>query len=161
MEDFIQLKKDNLVRIGIKDQYGNDTGKKLVFDIEDIELPLKYQEMIERHKKNVSYVNHQFLIISKKDDVKGKKLLSRNEEEKLKVLNEFYKRDMDALDLFLGEGSTQMILDIMGRKPYWTMFDDIGEAIKPIEKILEKNLDETNERIKEKYKLDEEEDILE
>ena len=156
MEDFIQLKKDNLVRIGIKDQYGNDTGKKLVFDIQDIELPLRYQDMLERHKKNVNYVEHQFLIINKREDVKGKKLLSKNEEEKIKVLNEFYKRDMEALDLFLGEGNTQMILDIMGRKPYWTMFDDIGEALKPITPILEKNLQETDEMIKKKYALEEE-----
>lgn len=160
MEDFIHLKKNNLIRIGIKDQDGNDTGKFLTFDLEDIELPLRYQNMFEEHKKNQSYARHQFIIIDKREDVNGKKLLSRNEEEKIKVINEFYKREMQALDMFLGEGKTQMILDIMGRRPYLTMFDDIGEAIEPISKILEKNMKTTEDMIKEKYKI-EDESILE
>lgn len=160
MEDFIHLKKNNLIRIGIKDQDGNDTGKFLTFDLEDIELPLRYQNMFEEHKKNQSYARHQFIIIDKREDVNGKKLLSRNEEEKIKVINEFYKREMQALDMFLGEGKTQMILDIMGRRPYLTMFDDIGEAIEPISEILEKNMKTTEDMIKEKYKI-EDESILE
>ena len=51
-DNFIQLKKDNVLRLGIKDINGNDTGEFLEFDLEDIELPLKYQELIERDKKN-------------------------------------------------------------------------------------------------------------
>jgi len=160
MEDFIQLKKDNIIRIGIKDQNGKDTGKMLEFDMQDIELPLRYQELLEEHKKNVNYVRHQFMIIDKKEDIKGKKILSKNEEEKLKILVEYYKREMTALDLFLGEGKTQMILDIMGRKPYFSMFDDIAEALEPIAPIFEKNLEETQKTIKEKYKI-QDDDVLE
>ena len=44
MADFIQLKKDNILRIGIKDTEGNDTGEHLEFDLEDIEFPLKINE---------------------------------------------------------------------------------------------------------------------
>lgn len=156
MADFIQLKKDNLVHITIKDQFGNDTGKELVFDLEDIELPLKYQQMLEEHEKNIKYVRNQFIIIEKREDIKGKKLLSKNEEDKIKILKEFYIREMQALDLFLGEGSTQMILDIMKRKPYLTMFDDIGEALTPIEKIFNQNIELTEKTIKEKYKIKDE-----
>ena len=156
MTDFIQLKKDNLIHIAIKDQNGNDTGKELVFDLEDIELPLKYQQMLEDHEKNVNYVKHQFIIIEKRQDIKGKKLLSKNEEDKIKILKEFYNREMQALDLFLGEGSTQMILDIMHRKPYMSMFDDIGEALAPITPIFEKNIELTEKTIKEKYQIKDE-----
>ena len=155
MKDFIQLKKDNVLRIGIKNQFGEDTGKFLEFDMEDIELPLRYQMLLEKHKKDVNYVEHQFYIIDKKQDVKGKKLLSVNEEKKLEVLREFYKREMEALDMFLGEGKTQMILDIMNRKPYWQMFDDIGEAIQPILPLFENNIKSIGEKIKNKYKLEE------
>lgn len=153
MEDFIQLKKDNVIRIGIKNYKGEDTGETLEFDLEDIELPLRYQELLEQHKKNINYVEHQFVIIDKKEDVKGKKLLSRNQEEKIKVLNEFFKREMDVLDLFLGEGKTQMILNIMGRKPYLEMFDDIAEALKPILPIFERVYKDTDEKIRNKYKM--------
>ena len=34
MKDFIQLKKDNIVRIGIKNYEGIDTGEYLEFDLE-------------------------------------------------------------------------------------------------------------------------------
>jgi hypothetical protein len=52
MADFIQLKKDNILRIGIKDTKGNDTGEHLEFDLEDIELPLKLNESEMKHRKN-------------------------------------------------------------------------------------------------------------
>ena len=152
MEEFIQLKKDNVCRINVKDQNGEIRGE-LVFDLEDIELPLRYEKMFELHRQNENYVKHQFILIDKRQDKPGN-ILTSNEREKIKVVKEFYKRDMDALDYFLGEGKTQMILDIMGRKPYISMFDDIGEALKPINSILKKNSDITEEKIKDKYKID-------
>ena len=155
MADFIQLKKDNVIRIGIKDQFGKDTGEELEFDIEDIELPLRYQKMIDEHKKNVEYIRHQFIIIEKREDIKGKKLLTKNEEDKIKVMKEFYEREIDTLDLFLGEGKTRTILKIMRRNPYLNMFDDIIEVLTPIIPIFEKNMDLTEKRIKEKYKIKE------
>ncbi len=53
MADFIQLKKDNIFRIGIKDIEGNDTGEHLEFDLEDIELPLRLNECEAKHRKNL------------------------------------------------------------------------------------------------------------
>ena len=41
MKDYIQLKKDNILKIGIKNAYGKDTGEYLEFDWEDIDLPLR------------------------------------------------------------------------------------------------------------------------
>ena len=55
MADFIQLKKDNILRIGIKDIEGNDTGEHLEFDMEDIELPLRLNECEARHRKNLEF----------------------------------------------------------------------------------------------------------
>ena len=125
----------------------------LVFDLEDIELPLRYEKMFELHSKNNNWLRHQIIIIDKKEDKPGK-ILSSNEKEKLKAIKEYYKKEMEALDLFLGEGKTQMILDIMERRPYVNMFEDIGEALKPINKVLEANSKMTDEKIKEKYKID-------
>jgi hypothetical protein len=149
MADFIQLKKDNILRIGIKDTEGNDTGEHLEFDLEDIELPLKLNESEMKHRKNYEYLRNQFVIIDKKEDKKGKFMLSWREEEKVKALQEFYKREMEAMDLFLGEGATNKLLN--GRKPYYSMYDDIMDIIEPIMPKLEVNADNIINKIKNKY----------
>lgn len=158
-ENFIQLKKDNILRIGIKDANGKDTGEHLEFDLEDIELPLKLNQCDVEHRKNVEYVRNQFVIIDKRQDVKGKYIISKNEEDKLKVLTEFYKREMHALDLFLGKDGTKKLLN--GRKPYYSMYEDIGEIIKPILPKLQLRSEDIKNKIVNKYgKNKEEENVL-
>jgi hypothetical protein len=149
MADFIQLKKDNILRIGIKDIEGNDTGEHLEFDMEDIELPLRLNECEARHRKNLEFLKMQFVIIDKKEDKKGKFILSWKEEEKLKVLQEFYKREMEALDLFLGQNGTNKLLN--GRKPYYSMYEDINDMLVPILPKLKLKADDIANKIKEKY----------
>lgn len=158
MENFVQLKKDNIVRIGIKDANGVDTGEHLEFDLEDVELVLNANKCDIQHKKNLEYLKNQFIIIDKREDKKGKYLLSANEEEKLKTLEEFYKREMDAWDLFLGKGGTKKLL--CGRKPYYSMYDDINEILQPILPILQVSADDITKKIKDKYK-DNKEDTIE
>ena len=149
MADFIQLKKDSILRIGIKDSDGNDTGEHLEFDMEDINLALKLNECDEKHRKNLEFLRNQFVIIDKKEDKKGKKILSWKEEEKLKVLQEFYKREMEALDLFLGENGTKKLLN--GRNPYYSMYEDINDILKPILPKLKLRADDIAKKIKDKY----------
>ena len=149
MADFIQLKKDSILRIGIKDNDGNDTGEHLEFDLEDINLPLRLNDCDEKHRKNLEFLRDQFIIIDKKEDKKGKKILSWKEEEKLKVLQEFYKREMGALDLFLGENGTKKLLN--GRKPYYSMYEDINEILTPILPKLKLRADDIAKKIKDKY----------
>ena len=158
MEDFIQLKKNNILKIGIKDTDGKDTGNYLEFDLEDINLGLKLQECQQRHNDNVQNVRRQFIIIDKKEDKKGKKLLSWKEEEKIKVLKQFYKDEADALDLFLGKDGTKKLLN--GRNPYWTMYDDINEMLEPILPKLKLSMDDIVGKIKNKYKETGKEDTL-
>lgn len=160
MVDFIQLKKDNILRIGIKDSKGNDTGEHLEFDLEDIELPLRLNECEARHRKNLESLRNQFVIIDKKEDKKGKFVLSWKEEEKLKAVQEFYKREMQALDLFLGEGGTKKLLN--GRKPYYSMYEDISEMLAPILPKLKLRADDIADKIKAKYSnVDTEKNVLE
>lgn len=153
MTDFVQLKKDNIFRVGIKDQDGNDTGEHLEFDLEDIELPLRLNECEIKHKKNIEYVKMQFTIIDKKEDKKGKYMLSWKEEEKIKVINDFYKREMEAIDLFLGENGCKKLLN--GRKPYYTMYDDINEMLEPIMPKLKIRTEDIKNKIVQKYKIQE------
>ena len=149
MADFIQLKKDSILRIGIKDSDGNDTGEHLEFDMEDINLATRLNDCDEKHRKNLEFLRNQFVIIDKKEDKKGKKILSWKEEEKLKVLQEFYKREMEALDLFLGENGTKKLLN--GRNPYYSMYEDINDMLKPILPKLKLRADDIAKKIKDKY----------
>ena len=158
MKDYIQLGNTDLVKIGIKDAEGNDTGEFLTFDLGDIELPLKLNKCEMEHRKNINYVKMQFVIIDKKEDKKGKYILSSNEEEKVKVMLEFYKKEMEALDLFLGQGGTKKLLN--GRNPYWEMYDDINTILEPVLPILKKTIDGITDRIKSKYSTKNEEDVL-
>ena len=69
-DNFIKLNKDNILRLGIQTSDGKDTGEFLEFDLEDIEIPLRYQELIEKDKKNKEQLRNQMLIIDKRQDVK-------------------------------------------------------------------------------------------
>lgn len=163
-ENFIQLKKlDNVLRFGIKDENGNDTGKYLTFNLEQVNYPLKLQECVEMHKKNIKWERDTMLVLDKKEDRKGKKLLSWKQKEGIKVEEEFYKKEMEAMDLFLGKGATQMILDCYGIEPYYSMFDDITEMIQPIMPKIQDNaeyLKNKHKEIMKKYSSQEESNVL-
>ena len=149
-DNFVQLKKSNILRLGIRTEDGEDTGEVLEFDLEDIELPLKYQDLLEQDKKNKERLKNQMLIIDKRQDVKGKKLLSKNEEDKLKALNEFFKKEEEIYDMFLGKGGVQKLLN--GKKLGWTSFQEIDEIVdKQIAPYLDLNMASITEKVKEKY----------
>lgn len=155
----IRLKENNVLKFGIKDAEGKDTGNYLEFDLEDIELPLRYQELVEEDKKNRAYLKNQFTIIDKRQDHKGKKLLSANEEEKIKVLNVFYKKQEQIYDMFLGEGGVKKILN--GRRLGLSTFDEIDEIIeKYIAPKLKVNADNIKKKITEKYSKGKEEGLI-
>ena len=59
----IGLKNENILKLEIVDEKGNSTGEYLEFDLEDITLPFKYQEIIERLKKSRNNLKNQFTII--------------------------------------------------------------------------------------------------
>lgn len=146
-DNYIQLQNKDILRFNIKDMDGNPTGEYLEFDLEDIELPLIYQEMIEEEKRNRANLKNQFIIIDKQQDHKGKKMLSSNEEAKVKAINEFYKKEAEILNKFLGENGVQKLL--CGRKLRWTTLDEIGDII---EKVIAPKLDLTMESIQKKIK---------
>ena len=159
-DNFIQLNRDNILRLGIRTADGEDTGEHLEFDLEDIELPLRYQELIERDKKNKDQLRNQILIIEKRQDVKGKKLMSKNEEDKIKALNEFFKKEIEVYNMFLGENGVQKLLN--GRKLGWTSLQEIDEIIdKQISPHIEVNMKDITKKVKEKYKATEETEVLE
>ena len=147
-DNIIKLGEDDtLLRLKIYTKDGEDTGEMLVFDLEDIELPLKYQELAEQNKKNKQWIRNQMLIISKRQDVKGKKLMSKNQEDEIKAINEFYKREIETMNGFLGKNGVQKLLN--GRNITWT-------SLAYVEKIIEEQIapyfDGTMDKIKSKIK---------
>ena len=158
MENTIKLSKSNELRLKITTDIGEDTGEYLTFDLEDIELSLRYQEMIEKDKKNKDWLQKELLIINKRQDVKGKKLLSKNEEDKLKAISKFFKEEVEIYNMFLGENGVQKLLN--GRKLGWTSLAEIDEIIeKQILPYFDKKAKEIEDRVMNKYKLDNKEVI--
>lgn len=157
-ERFIQLEDSDVLRLGIKTKDGIDTGEVLEFDLADIELPLRYQELIEKDKKNKENLKNQFIIIEKRQDVKGKKLLSKNEEDKLKAINEFLTKEVEVYNMFLGENGVQKLLN--GRKLGWTSLKQIDEIIeKQIVPYLDISMDSVTQKIIDKYDKHTEDEI--
>ena len=162
--DYIKLKKkQDIFQLGIIDEKGNivkdNNGNEVCieFDLSDIELPLKYNRCINLIEEARRKLKSQMIIIDKKQDHKGKQLLSSNEEAKAKAIKQFYKEMEVAMDLFLGENGTRKYLN--GRKPYWEMWDDISEALEPHLAKMKLTVTDMTKRIKEKYKI-EENDVL-
>lgn len=156
----IGLKNENILKLEIVNEIGESTGNYLEFDLEDITLPFKYQEIIERLKKSRQNLKNQFTIIEKKQDHKGKKLMSSNEEEKLKALNNFYKEQVEIYNIFLGENGVQKLLN--GRKLRWTTLNEIDELIeKQIAPQLNVTMNDITKKIKSKYSNKKEDNVLE
>ena len=148
----IQLKQDNLLKIGIKNAEGEDTGEIITIDLEDIKLPLRCQESEKMIKDNNKWLQAQRIMIEKRPDKKGKKLLSANEEALLKLVNEYYEKQTKAYELVLGEGAIKKIL--CGREMYITFFSDLEEQMKKLRPKLNQNAVDLKEKIKsitEKY----------
>ena len=150
-DNFIQLKENkDILKLRIRDAEGNDTGNYLEFDLEDIELPIRYQNIIEEDKKARTKLKNQIAIIEKKQDHKGKKLLSSNEEEKIKAVQEFYKREVEIYNMFLGENGVEKLLN--GRKLSWSTLDEIDKKIeKGILPQLKINAENIKEKIMKRY----------
>ena len=149
-DNVIKLNKSDVLTLKIETSEGKDTGEVLTFDLEDIELPIKYQELIEKNKRNVENLKNQLIIIDKRQDVKGKKLLSKNEEDKIKALNDFYKKQVEVYNIFLGENGVQKLLN--GRSIGWTTLQEIDEIIdKQIAPYLKQNMKSIEDKVREKY----------
>ena len=150
MEKIIKINDKDILRLKIKTNEGKDTGEYLEFDLEDIELPLRLQEMMEKDSKNKKWLRDRLLIIEKKQDVKNNKLLSKNEEEKIKAINSFFNKTIEIYNMFLGANGVQKLLN--GRKFGWTSLQEIDEIIeKQIAPYIATNAEDITEKIKNKY----------
>ena len=151
MDNVIKLNENkDLLRLKITTNEGKETGEYLEFDLEDIELPLRYQELIEKDKKNKEYLRNQMVIIEKRQDVKGKKLYSKNEEDKIRAVQDFFMKEIQVYNMFLGPRGIEKLLN--GRKFTWTFLQEVDEIIeKQIAPYLDLNMEKITDKVKNIY----------
>lgn len=155
---YAQIKKrENIYKLGL---LNSETGKPLYdkngnlvywqFDLDDIELTLKYNKCLNDIRNQRNKLKIAFSAIDKKKNIKqSKNILSNNDKEKIEALNQFYKEATKSMNLFLGENGVQKYLN--GGTPYWEMFDDIAESLKPFLPDLNISVDNMINKIKNKY----------
>ena len=158
MDNYIKVNKKDIFKLGILDENGNpkvdENGKEvcLEFDLADIELPLKLNKCELMIRNAQSKLKDRIVIINKKEDKKGKMLLSSNEEERIRALKEYYDSMEKAIDLFIGEGGTKKVF---GNRRYWEMYEDLSEMLKPFLPKLKLSINDMTDRIKNKYNVKE------
>lgn len=152
--------KTNVLTIKINRENGEYTGNDLVFNLKDIELVGRYDEMFSKLKKNDEWFNNQKIIINKQQDFQNKDDFLTNNQKRLYEANkEYLKRQMSAFNLFLGDNGVEKLLDggsfdidsIMIIKEY------IEKQIMPYLNVTKDNI---TKEIKEKYKVDTQEEVL-
>lgn len=159
---FIQLgESTNTLKLWIKTKDGKETGDFLEFNLKDIKLLDRYQKMADEDNKNKQWIKNQFVIINNKQDFKKKgKIMSNNEEQKYKAILQYYKKQKEIYDLFLGEGGVDKLL--YGRKFEWETLVEIEKIIKEqIAPNLNITMENITDEIKSKYGFVDKGDVLE
>ena len=141
--------RNSILKFGLIDENNNPTGEYLEFDTEDIEIPIRLNESIERHKKNLRWLKTAIDLVEKEPNYTGKKLLTSHQEKELRIINDFYKKEMEAFDYAFGKDTSKKLLN--GRKPYFTMFDDFTKMLEPVMNQIGMGYKKVKEKIVEKY----------
>ena len=142
----------NSIRIEKRDIYTievNDNGDTIEFDLVDIELPFKCNRAMNEVNRIYKELQAKLVIIEKREDHQQKgKLMTANEEARLKAHKEAFANMRIAMDDFLGEGACYKIF---GNRNYIEMYDELFEALAPHLEKMKLNTNGIAERIKAKY----------
>jgi hypothetical protein len=152
---FIQISEnEDVLKLWIKTKDGKETGEYLEFNLEDIELLDTLQKMKDETSKNYQWIKSQFVIIDRKQDFKKKnKIMSNNEEMKYNAIKQYYKKQKDIFNMFLGENGVEKLL--YGRKFDWETLEEVSNIIeKQISPQLNITMDNITNKIKNKYKME-------
>lgn len=125
----------------------NDNGDCIEIDVLDLQFPLDFQKCYEKIVKIEQSAKAQELIINKKTDKDGD-IMSKNQEEYMRMMNEKYKEMRVVLDDLFGEGASQKIF---GNRNWLTMYHEFFSALVPILEQAGMTATRTFDAIKEKY----------
>ena len=156
-DNYIQVNDDDILVLKIK-KNGEETGEELRFDLNDIEFPLRYQEMLYKINKSKEKLKNDFVVIDRRPDIQGKKLFSKNAEDKLKAFNDFTNKMVEAYNMFLGENGVQKLL--CGKKVGWTTLSEIDDIIdKQIAPLVLTSFEDIEKKIIDKYSFKDKEEL--
>ena len=160
MKDYtIQLEDKNTITFKIYNSEGKDTGEVLKFNLDDVELPLKIQEIQEKIRKSRINLSNQAKLIQSRPDKRGKKLMSANEEAIMKLARDFFKEQAEIYNQFLGKDGVKKLL--CGAPLGWTTLNKIDKIIeKKIIPELDTSMENIMNEIKEIYKEVSDENVL-
>ena len=152
--DYITLGKKSVLKFGIKDENGNDTGKVIEIDVEDIDFAFRANECQIEHENNIKEFEEKIKEIDENCSADGKFPTERDLARR-EACQEFMKKEEKAIDDFIGEGTTRKLLN--GRKPYVLMFNDIIDALSQMIPSLKNTSKQIVRSIKDKYDKNKEE----
>lgn len=150
----------NQIRIQNKNQYVievNDKGETITFNLDDPELPLKFDNAMLRMNEIQNKLKTEEQIIKKKADEKTKGILTKNNRRMIELSVQACKDLRKVFDEFLGEGACQKIF---GDYNSLGMFEELLEQLNPHFAMMNLNFSSYKEAIEKKYKDDEDEDVL-
>lgn len=121
----LRIQRSDILEIEV-----NDNGETIVFDLSDIELPLKFERSYNEVRRIQNELKGGLVIINKQKDSKNDKhLLSKNEKAAFELYAKTFRDMRKAMDVFLGDGACQKIF---GNSNYLEMYDDLlNEFSKP------------------------------
>lgn len=159
---YINLKnKTNVLKLYLRTEEGEETGEFLEFNLKDIELVGRYDEMMTKLQKNDEWLQNQKVIINKQQDFKNKNNFMTNNQKMLyEVTKEYLKRQTETFNMFLGDNGVQKLLNggTFDIDSIMIIRDYIQEQILPYLNITKENI---TKEIKEKYKINVKEEVLE
>jgi len=162
MEEKLVLKnKTNLLTIKIYRENGEYTGNDLVFNLKDIELIGRYDEMHNLLTKNTEWYNNQKIIINKQQDFQPKNSIMTNNQKRLyEITKEYLKKQTNAFEMFLGKGAIDKVLDggSFDMDSIMIIRDYIEEQILPHLNVTKDNI---TKELKDKYNVEAKEEVLE
>lgn len=145
------------IRVQSESEYSievNDKGETIVFDLSDTSLTSRLFRMFER----VDQLEREMAKAARDLDARpdepfstvetlnaetgefeSRTLITKNQYEGAKLIDDFYKQAREAIDEFMGPGACQKIF---GDKNYLTMFKDLTTALEPEFKKMQINLED-------------------
>lgn len=128
MANKIRVKSENEYVIDV-----NDNGDVISFDITDTGLTSRLMKTFEKIDELTKEYETKAVEIDKQEDKPYNDVITQNQYESAKLIDNFYTDARLVMDGFLGKGACQKIF---GDKNYLNMFYDLTEALEPhFEKI--------------------------
>lgn len=143
----------NRIRVKSNTRYDievNDKGEFISFDLNDPSLPFRFNEAFNKTRKRLEEMQKEIAKIeSRQDRTSNKYIFSKNEAEKAKVTKSGYEDMREIMDVFLGTGACQKIF---GDDNWYSMFNDLMDALEPEFEKMGVSHKATAQRIEQKYK---------